>query len=31
MNRTYMPTIPMTDEELDLLVEYLSHARVTTR
>ena len=31
MNRTYMPTIPMTDEELDLLVEYLSHARVSTR
>ncbi|HEX8220943.1 MAG TPA: cytochrome c [Chloroflexia bacterium] len=29
MNRTYMPTIPMTDEELDLLVDYLSHARVT--
>jgi mono/diheme cytochrome c family protein len=31
MNRTYMPTIPMTDEELNLLVEYLSHARVTAR
>ncbi|HVG00409.1 MAG TPA: c-type cytochrome [Chloroflexia bacterium] len=30
MNRTYMPTIPMTDEELDLLVDYLSHARVST-
>lgn len=29
MNRTYMPTIPMTDEELDLLVDYLSHARVS--
>jgi hypothetical protein len=29
LNRTYMPTIPMTDEELDLLVDYLSHARVT--
>lgn len=31
MNSTYMPTIPMTDEELELLVEYLSHARVTTQ
>ncbi len=31
MNRTYMPTIPMTDEELEILVEYLSHARVSTR
>lgn len=31
MNSTYMPTIPMTDEELDLLVEYLSRARVTAR
>jgi mono/diheme cytochrome c family protein len=30
MNATYMPTIPMTDEELDLLVEYLSHARTST-
>lgn len=29
MNQTYMPNIPMTEEELDLLVEYLSHARVT--
>jgi mono/diheme cytochrome c family protein len=28
MNATYMPTIPMTDEELDLLVEYLSRARI---
>ena len=31
MNRTYMPTIPMTDDELGLLVEYLSHARVSTK
>ncbi len=29
MNKTYMPTIPMTDEELNLLVDYLSHARTT--
>ncbi|HYO49162.1 MAG TPA: cytochrome c [Chloroflexia bacterium] len=28
MNATYMPTIPLTDEELDLLVEYLSSARI---
>jgi mono/diheme cytochrome c family protein len=27
MNTTYMPTIPMTADELNLLVEYLSHAR----
>jgi mono/diheme cytochrome c family protein len=31
MERTYMPTIPMTDEELNILVEYLSHARVSAR
>lgn len=31
MGATYMPTIPMTDEELDLLVEYLSRARTSTR
>jgi hypothetical protein len=31
MNTTYMPTIPLTDEELDLLVDYLSKARTTTR
>jgi mono/diheme cytochrome c family protein len=31
MGATYMPTVPMTDEELDLLVEYLSRARTTTR
>lgn len=31
MNATYMPTIQMTEEELDLLVEYLSKARTTTR
>lgn len=31
MNTTYMPTIEMTDEELDLLVEYLSKAKVATR
>ncbi len=28
MNATYMPTIQMTDEELDLLVDYLSHAKI---
>lgn len=27
MNTTYMPTIPMTQDELNLLVDYLSHAR----
>jgi mono/diheme cytochrome c family protein len=27
MNATFMPTIKMTDAELDLLVDYLSHAR----
>ncbi|HEX8966647.1 MAG TPA: cytochrome c [Chloroflexota bacterium] len=31
MNTTYMPTIQMTDAELNLLVDYLSHARTTTR
>ena len=31
MNKTYMPTIQLTDQELALLVEYLSHARTTTR
>jgi mono/diheme cytochrome c family protein len=30
MNPTYMPTIDMTDEELELLVDYLSKARTTT-
>lgn len=29
MNKTYMPTIPLTDDELNLLVEYLSKARTT--
>ena len=29
MNQTYMPTIPMTDDELNLLVDYLSKARTT--
>jgi mono/diheme cytochrome c family protein len=29
MNDTYMPTIPMTDAELNLLVDYLSKARTT--
>lgn len=29
MNTTYMPTIPMTDAELNLLVDYLSHARTS--
>jgi mono/diheme cytochrome c family protein len=27
MNTTFMPTIPMTDEELNTLVDYLAHAR----
>ncbi len=27
MNATFMPTIPMTDSELNLLVDYLSHAK----
>jgi mono/diheme cytochrome c family protein len=31
MNTTYMPTIPMTDAELNLLVDYLSHAKVATK
>lgn len=31
MNATYMPTIPMTDDELNLLVDYLSRARTTTK
>jgi cytochrome c2 len=31
MGTTYMPTIPMTDEELNLLVDYLSRARTSTR
>jgi hypothetical protein len=31
MNATYMPTIPMTDDELNLLVDYLSHARTSSR
>ncbi len=29
MNKTYMPTIPLTDQELKLLVDYLSVARTT--
>ncbi|MEO8286427.1 MAG: c-type cytochrome [Chloroflexota bacterium] len=29
MNTTYMPTIPMTDQELNLLVDYLSKARTS--
>ena len=29
MNKTYMPTIPMTDAELNMLVDYLSKARTT--
>lgn len=29
MNKTYMPTIPMTDAELNLLVQYLASARTT--
>jgi mono/diheme cytochrome c family protein len=29
MNQTYMPTIAMTDDELNLLVDYLSKARTT--
>ncbi|MEO6458475.1 MAG: c-type cytochrome [Chloroflexia bacterium] len=31
MNTTYMPTVPMTEEELNLMVEYLSKARTSTR
>jgi len=31
MNDTRMPTINLTDEELNLLVDYLSHARTTTK
>lgn len=31
MNKTYMPTIAMTDAELNLLVDYLSHARTTSK
>ena len=31
MNTTYMPTIPMTDAELSLLVEYLSNAKIAKR
>lgn len=31
MNATYMPTIPMTEAELNLLVEYLSRARTSTK
>jgi hypothetical protein len=29
MNTTFMPTIQMTDDELNTLVDYLSHARTT--
>ena len=28
MNTTYMPTLKMTDEELNMLVDYLSHAKI---
>lgn len=31
MNTTYMPTIKMTAEELNLLVDYLSHAKIGKR
>ncbi len=31
MNTTYMPKIAMTQDELNLLVDYLSHARTTTK
>jgi mono/diheme cytochrome c family protein len=31
MNTTYMPTIQMTDAELNLLVDYLSHAKIAKR
>ena len=31
MNTTYMPTVPMTEEELNLIVEYLAKARTSTR
>ena len=29
MNTTFMPTIKMTDDELNTLVDYLAHARTT--
>jgi cytochrome c len=31
MNTTFMPTIPMTDAELNLLVDYLSHAKIAKK
>ena len=31
MNTTFMPTLKMTDEELNTIVDYLSHARTTTK
>jgi hypothetical protein len=31
MNTTYMPEVDMTEEELDLLVDYLSKARTSTK
>lgn len=31
MQKTYMPTIPMTEAELKLLVDYLSRARTSTK
>ena len=31
MNTTYMPTIKMTDAELNLLVDYLSHAKIAKK
>jgi mono/diheme cytochrome c family protein len=31
MNATYMPTIKMTDEELNLLVDYLAHAKIAKK
>lgn len=31
MQQTYMPTIPLTNEELELMVRYLSRARTSTK
>ena len=31
MNPSFMPTIPMTDDELNLLVDYLSHAKIAKK
>jgi mono/diheme cytochrome c family protein len=31
MNETFMPTIPMTEAELNLIVDYLSHAKIAKK